>query len=267
MRAGLRDLLASASRAPGRGRAPGHLRGPAIPDLLQASPAGERPGDMGLPSPVEISLDPGLCHCVVRGLPVPLDLALWRRFWAVTVGWDRQSPPNVMDTGCLPGPGTTQPQSSPSAPREELQEHGDQAEAVRAQHLGGGARFGAAAGIAGSWAEHPVQRFARLPSHAGRGGVRRAARARAHDRRPRRRRRGAGARRQRPLHGPYRPAAADGVVERRRLRGPRHLRVPAAPRASRRRSRSARRAARRSSTRGASCSATRRTAGRSTPAT
>ena len=71
---------------------------------------------MGLPSPVEISLDPGLCHCVVRGLPVPLDLALWRTFWAVTVGLDRQSPPNIMDTSGLPGPGKAQPRSEPSAP-------------------------------------------------------------------------------------------------------------------------------------------------------
>ena len=81
-----------------------------MPDLLQAPLAGERPGDVRLPYPVEIPLGPcDLCHCVMRG--PPLNLALWRTLSAVTVGFDCQSPPPryvYLDFLDFPGPGTTQ---------------------------------------------------------------------------------------------------------------------------------------------------------------
>jgi hypothetical protein len=70
------------------------LRGPPVPDFLQSPLAGKRPGDGRLPNPVEISLGPrGLCQCVEGGPPIPLNVALRRTPSAVTVGFDRQSPP------------------------------------------------------------------------------------------------------------------------------------------------------------------------------
>jgi hypothetical protein len=75
----VQDPLSVAVKRPGD-----VMRGPAMLDVLQAPLAGKRPGDLRLPHPGEISLDPGdPCHCVM-----PLNLALWRTLAAVTVGFD-----------------------------------------------------------------------------------------------------------------------------------------------------------------------------------
>ena len=85
-----------------------------------------RPGDVRLPYPVEISQGQGdPCHRVACGPPIPLNLALWRRSWAVTFGLDRQSPPQryeylVQCYGYLvifPGPAPTQPRIVTGRPR------------------------------------------------------------------------------------------------------------------------------------------------------
>ena len=95
------------------------LRGPPIRDLLHSPLAGKRPGDVRLPDPVEISLGPrGPCQCVKDGLPIPLNLALWRPPSAVTVGFDCQSPPpRYVCLVIVPGPGTSQSEESGDSDR------------------------------------------------------------------------------------------------------------------------------------------------------
>ena len=124
-RPGCRPRLADALQAPlsvAVKCAGDDLRGPPIPDFLQSPPAGKRPGDGRLPNPVEISLGPrGPCQCVKGGPPIPLSLALWRTPSAVTVGFDRQSPPpRYVYQVIVPGPGTTQPGESRYSGRDDV---------------------------------------------------------------------------------------------------------------------------------------------------